>query len=57
MFLLGIRSSGILAILYHVVFVFVFFFLQGKKNPGTDRLSVEAFLEQVRTAKEMKIDR
>jgi hypothetical protein len=56
MFLLGIRSSGILAILYHVVFVFVFLF-QGKKNPGTDRLSVEAFLEQVRTAKEMKIDR
>ncbi|KAG6736603.1 hypothetical protein POTOM_060522 [Populus tomentosa] len=38
-------------------FCFCFFFLQGKKNPGTDRLSVEAFLEQVRTAKEMKIDR
>ncbi|XP_024450025.1 diacylglycerol kinase 1 isoform X3 [Populus trichocarpa] len=34
-----------------------FAFGWGKKNPGTDRLSVEAFLEQVRTAKEMKIDR
>lgn len=33
-----------------------FAFGWGKKNPGTDRLSVEAFLEQVRTAKEMKID-
>ncbi|CAK7327527.1 unnamed protein product, partial [Dovyalis caffra] len=33
-----------------------FSFGWGKKNPGTDRLSVESFLEQVRTAKEMKID-
>ncbi|KAJ6301454.1 hypothetical protein OIU77_015705 [Salix suchowensis] len=33
-----------------------FAFGWGKKNPGTDRLSVEAFLEQVRTAKEVKID-
>ena len=31
--------------------------LQGKKNPGTDRSSVLSFLEQVRKAKEMKIDR
>ncbi|XP_038691168.1 diacylglycerol kinase 5-like isoform X2 [Tripterygium wilfordii] len=28
----------------------------GKKNPGTDPKSVISFLEQVRTAKEMKID-
>lgn len=28
----------------------------GKKNPGTDRQSVESFLNQVKTAKEMKID-
>ena len=31
--------------------------LQGKKNPGTDRQSVEFFLNQVKIAKEMKIDR
>lgn len=31
--------------------------LQGKKNPGTDRQSVELFLNQVNIAKEMKIDR
>lgn len=31
--------------------------LQGKKNPGTDRYSVESFLRQVLEAKEMKIDR
>lgn len=30
---------------------------QGKKNPGTDRESVELFLSQVRSAREMKIDR
>lgn len=30
---------------------------QGKKNPGTDRQSVISFLEQVRKAKEMLIDR
>lgn len=29
---------------------------QGKKNPGSDRQSVESFLDQVRTAREMKID-
>lgn len=29
---------------------------QGKKNPGTDRESVELFLSQVRSAREMKID-
>ncbi|KAF2285931.1 hypothetical protein GH714_009038 [Hevea brasiliensis] len=33
-----------------------FSFGWGKKNPGTDSLSVESFLEQVRAAKEMKID-
>lgn len=30
---------------------------QGKKNPGTDRHSVQSFLNQVKTAKEMKMDR
>ncbi|KAK3032258.1 hypothetical protein RJ639_037432 [Escallonia herrerae] len=30
--------------------------LQGKKNPGTDRASVLSFLEQVKKAKEMKLD-
>ncbi|KAL5548048.1 hypothetical protein UlMin_003279 [Ulmus minor] len=33
-----------------------FSFGWGKKNPGTDRQSVESFLYQVKTAKEMKID-
>ncbi|KAF5746007.1 Diacylglycerol kinase 5 isoform 1 [Tripterygium wilfordii] len=33
-----------------------FAFGWGKKNPGTDRHSVESFLEQVLKAKEMKID-
>ncbi|KAK6120614.1 hypothetical protein DH2020_045647 [Rehmannia glutinosa] len=33
-----------------------FSFGWGKKNPGTDRNSVLSFLEQVRKAKEMKID-
>ncbi|XP_022717701.1 diacylglycerol kinase 5-like [Durio zibethinus] len=33
-----------------------FSFGWGKKNPGTDRQSVLSFLEQVKTAKEMKID-
>uniref|UniRef100_A0A5B7BGI5 Diacylglycerol kinase n=1 Tax=Davidia involucrata TaxID=16924 RepID=A0A5B7BGI5_DAVIN len=33
-----------------------FSFGWGKKNPGTDHQSVEAFLDQVRNAKEMKID-
>ncbi|KAM7251163.1 hypothetical protein ACFE04_023046 [Oxalis oulophora] len=33
-----------------------FAFGWGKKNPGTDRQSVESFLLKVRTAKEMKID-
>ncbi|XP_030546307.1 diacylglycerol kinase 5-like isoform X2 [Rhodamnia argentea] len=33
-----------------------FAFGWGKKNPGTDRQSVEAFLEQVMKAEEMKID-
>lgn len=33
-----------------------FAFGWGKKNPGTDRPSVESFLDQVKTAKEMKID-
>uniref|UniRef100_A0A1D1XT72 diacylglycerol kinase (ATP) n=1 Tax=Anthurium amnicola TaxID=1678845 RepID=A0A1D1XT72_9ARAE len=33
-----------------------FAFGWGKKNPGTDRLSVKIFLEQVRKAREMKID-
>ncbi|XP_002525776.2 diacylglycerol kinase 1 [Ricinus communis] len=33
-----------------------FSFGWGKKNPGTDRLAVESFLEQVRLAREMKID-
>ncbi|XP_065862192.1 diacylglycerol kinase 1-like [Euphorbia lathyris] len=33
-----------------------FSFGWGKKNPGTDRLPVESFLEQVKAAKEMKID-
>lgn len=31
--------------------------VQGKKNPGTDRHSVLSFLEQVKKAKEMMIDR
>ena len=31
--------------------------LQGKKNPGTDHQSVKSFLEKVKEAKEMKIDR
>lgn len=31
--------------------------LQGKKNPGTDRASVELFLDKVLKAKEMKIDK
>lgn len=30
---------------------------QGKKNPGTDEISVKSFLEKVKEAKEMKIDR
>ncbi|KAJ8754693.1 hypothetical protein K2173_010784 [Erythroxylum novogranatense] len=33
-----------------------FSFGWGKKNPGTDRVSVESFLEQVKNAKEMRID-
>ncbi|KAJ4831357.1 Diacylglycerol kinase 5 [Turnera subulata] len=33
-----------------------FSFGWGKKNPGTDRVSVVSFLEQVRSAREMKID-
>ncbi|KAF7848228.1 hypothetical protein BT93_L2179 [Corymbia citriodora subsp. variegata] len=33
-----------------------FSFGWGKKNPGTDRLSVESFLKQVIEAKEVKID-
>uniref|UniRef100_A0A5B6YT60 Diacylglycerol kinase n=1 Tax=Davidia involucrata TaxID=16924 RepID=A0A5B6YT60_DAVIN len=33
-----------------------FAFGWGKKNPGTDRHSVESFLDQVKKAKEMKID-
>lgn len=33
------------------------FVLQGKKNPGTDRNSVMSFLDQVKKAKEMKIDK
>ncbi|CAM8922500.1 unnamed protein product [Rhodiola kirilowii] len=33
-----------------------FAFGWGKKNPGTDRKSVESFLDQVQKAKEMKID-
>ncbi|PON92387.1 Diacylglycerol kinase [Trema orientale] len=33
-----------------------FSFGWGKKNPGTNKESVESFLHQVRTAKEMKID-
>ncbi|XP_040375562.1 diacylglycerol kinase 5 isoform X3 [Rosa chinensis] len=33
-----------------------FAFGWGKKNPGTDRQSVQYFLNQVKTAKEMKID-
>jgi diacylglycerol kinase (ATP) len=33
-----------------------FAFGWGKKNPGTDQRSVEAFLDQVMKAKEMKID-
>ncbi|KAG2682041.1 hypothetical protein I3843_11G173300 [Carya illinoinensis] len=33
-----------------------FSFGWGKKNPGTDQHSVESFLNQVKTAKEMKID-
>lgn len=33
-----------------------FAFGWGKKNPGTDRQSVEAFLEQVMKAEEMKVD-
>ncbi|KAK3010954.1 hypothetical protein RJ639_011850, partial [Escallonia herrerae] len=33
-----------------------FSFGWGKKNPGTDRQSVMAFLDQIRNAKEMKID-
>ncbi|KAG8473343.1 hypothetical protein CXB51_035458 [Gossypium anomalum] len=33
-----------------------FSFGWGKKNPGTDRISVLSFLEQVMKAKEMKID-
>ncbi|KAL2547851.1 Diacylglycerol kinase 5 [Forsythia ovata] len=33
-----------------------FAFGWGKKNPGTDRYSVLSFLDQVRKAKEMKID-
>lgn len=31
--------------------------IQGKKNPGTDRESVISFLNQVKKANEMKIDR
>ena len=34
-----------------------FHYLQGKKNPGTDPHSVKSFLNQVKEAKEMKIDR
>lgn len=30
---------------------------QGKKNPGTDSQSVKSFLNEVKKAKEMKIDR
>ncbi|GAB4846301.1 Diacylglycerol kinase [Ancistrocladus abbreviatus] len=33
-----------------------FSFGWGRKNPGTDHYSVEAFLEQVKNAKEMKVD-
>lgn len=33
-----------------------FSFGWGKKNPGTDRHSVEVFLEQVKTAKAMRVD-
>ncbi|KAL9248622.1 Diacylglycerol kinase 1-like protein [Drosera capensis] len=33
-----------------------FSFGWGKKNPGTDRHSVEVFLEQVKIAKEMRVD-
>ncbi|XP_042009526.1 diacylglycerol kinase 5-like [Salvia splendens] len=33
-----------------------FAFGWGKKNPGTDRISVLSFMDQVRKAKEMKID-
>lgn len=35
----------------------IFAALQGKKNPTTDQASVEAFLDQVLKAKEMKIDK
>lgn len=35
----------------------IFAALQGKRNPGTDQRSVEAFLDQVMKAKEMKIDK
>lgn len=38
-------------------FIFVFNVLQGKKNPSTDKQSVLSFLQQVKEAKEMKIDR
>lgn len=32
-------------------------YLQGKKNPGTDKFSAESFLAQVIKAKEIKIDK
>lgn len=40
-------------IMKHVIFAA----LQGKRNPGTDKSSIEAFLDQVMRAKEMKIDK
>lgn len=41
-------------LIYMLLMVLV---LQGKKNPGTDRESVLTFLDQVKKAKEMMIDR
>lgn len=51
-FLMGIyKILHILSLCWH------FEAIQGKKNPGTDRQSVEGFLRQVLEAKEMKIDK
>lgn len=36
---------------------YLFDHLEGKKNPGTGRSSVESFLDRVSKAKEMKIDK
>lgn len=49
--------SDILIVSVDVMFIVCFNVLQGKKNPTTDQQSVLSFLQQVKEAKEMKIDR